>query len=308
MNNDTIDRFNPQAKLASQENFLKFLKGEKVYPINIEISLSHTCNAHCSWCFYTNTHVAKKEGMMDKDILFQLVQDLSELGIKAISWTGGGEPTLHPDFSEVVDLTDSLGIKQGLFTNALLKAEYDPAKFEWIRISNTDKDWNIKNIEYLRSKAKVLGLAYNYSGNDKEVKDALEIGNDIKVDYVQVRQALNLRGYVTERKPPEINDPLLFITKYKFDNSSNPHGYSKCYGFNFVPFVWYNGNVDVCGYMNKHGKPYTLGNLKEKRVKQIFDESPRHVPVVGTCQVCCKNHEINKLINNAMELKDKEFV
>lgn len=308
MNEDAIDRFNPQAKLAAQENFVKFLKGEKVYPVNIEISLSHTCDAVCSWCFYAGTHVKKSAGMMEKDILIKLVKDLAELKVKAISWTGGGEPTLHPDFPELVDLAYSLGIKQGLFTNALLKAKYDPTKFEWIRVSNTNRAWNLKNIEYLRKHTKILGMAYNYAGNDDEVKESLKVGNEAKVDYVQVRQALNLRGLVTERVPPPIDDPLLFVTKYKFDNSSNPHGYSKCYGFNFVPFVWYNGNVDVCGYMNKHGAPYTLGNLNEKGIKQIFDEAPRHVPVVGTCQVCCKNHEINKLINNAIELKDPEFV
>lgn len=305
---DTIDRFNPQAKLASNENFTKFLKGDKVYPVNVEISPSHTCQAQCDWCFYAGTHVKKSVGMMDKSILITLIKDLKELGLKALSWTGGGEPTLHPDLPELIELAHSLGIKQGMFTNALSKIEYNPSLFEWIRVSNTDKPWPIKNLEYLRKHTKILGMAYNYTGNDEEVKGALEIGKRSGVDYVQVRQALNLRGLVTDREPPEIDDPLLFITKYKFDDSSNPHGYSKCYGFNFVPFIWYNGNVDVCGYMRNEGKPYTLGNLKEKKIKQILDEAPRFVPVKETCQVCCKNHLINKLVNNSLNLKDKDFV
>lgn len=308
MNEDAIDRFNPQAKLASQENFVKFLKGEKVYPINIEISPSHTCQCTCSWCFYAGTHVKKSEGMMDKNILIQLIKDLKELGLQALSWTGGGEPGLYPHLPEMIELVHSLGIKQGMFTNAHYKINFNPSLFEWIRVSNTNLKWPLKNLKYLRNNVKTLGMAYNYAGNDEEVKEALKIGNEVKVDYVQVRQALNLRGLVTDREPPKIDDPLLFVTKYKFDDSPNPHGYSKCYGFNFVPFVWNNGNVDVCGYMGKHGKPYTLGNLHEKRFKQIFDESPMHVPVVGVCQTCCKNHMINKLVNDAIELKDKEFI
>jgi organic radical activating enzyme len=303
-----FDRFNPQLKLASNENFSKFLRGEKVYPINIEISPSHTCNAKCPWCFYAGTHIKKNIGMMDTKILIQLINDLAKLGLKSFTWTGGGEPTLHPDFSKLSKLVHSHGIKQGLFTNALLKPTYDPLLFEWIRVSNTERDWPEANIKWLRDKTKVLGMAYNYAGNDEEVYESLRIGKEIKVDYVQIRQALNLRGLVTERQPPNIKDPILFITKYKFDDSSNPHGYTKCYGFNFVPFVWYNGNVDVCGYMNKCGAPYTLGNLNFKSIKEIMDEAPRHVPVVGTCQVCCKNHLINKLVNEALELKDGEFV
>jgi len=303
-----LDRFNPQLKLASDERFSQFLRGEKVYPINIEVSPSHTCNAKCPWCFYAGTHVKKNIGMMNTDILVKMINDLAQLGLKALTWTGGGEPTLHPHFPDLVRLVADHNIKQGLFTNALLKPAYDPLHFEWIRVSNTDREWPVENIKWLRPRTKVLGMAYNYAGNDEEVHESLRIGKEAKVDYVQVRQALNLRGLVTDRPPPEINDPILFITKYKFDDSANPHGYTKCYGFNFVPFVWYNGNVDVCGYMNKCGAPYTLGNINFKPIKQILDEAPRHVPVVGTCQVCCKNHLINKAINEALELKDKEFV
>jgi MoaA/NifB/PqqE/SkfB family radical SAM enzyme len=303
-----LDRFNPQLKLASDERFSKFLRGEKVYPINIEVSPSHTCNAKCPWCFYAGTHVKKNIGMMDTAVLTKFLNDAANLGVNAITWTGGGEPTLHPDFAAMSELVHALGMKQGLFTNALLKPTYNPSLFEWIRVSNTERAWPTENIQWLRSKTRVLGMAYNYAGNDEEVHTSLRVGKEAKVDYVQIRQALNLRGLVTTRQPPAIQDPLLFITYYKFDDSPNPHGYKQCYGFNFVPFVWYNGNVDVCGYMNKCGSPYTLGNLHHKSFKEIMDEAPRSVPVVGACQVCCKNHLINKTINEALELKDKEFV
>lgn len=303
-----LNRFNPQLKLASDENFSKFIREQKIYPINIEISPSHTCNASCPWCFYAGTHVKKNIGMMDTDLWRTLIKDLSQLKVKAITYTGGGEPTLHPDFPEMVQLGYELGLKQGLFTNALLTPKYDPFLFEWIRVSNTDKEWPVKNLKYLRNKTSVLGMAYNYAGNDDEVKESLKIGKEVKADYVQIRQALNLRGLVTNRLPPDLKDPLMFVTYYKFDDSANPHGYTKCYGYHFVPFVWYNGNVDVCGYMDKCGIPYTLGNLHEKPLKQILDESPHSVPVTENCQVCCKNNEINKMINSALNLEDKEFV
>lgn len=307
-NDKAIDRFNPQAKLAAQESFIKFLKGEKVYPINIEISPSHTCTATCPWCFYAGTHVKKSAGMMDKDILMKLIKDLRLLGLKGLSVTGGGDPSLYPHLSEAIELAYSLNIKLGMFTNALTRIDYNPSRFEWIRVSNTDHPWPIKNLEYLRKNTKVLGLAYNYAGNDDEIVEALKIGKQIGVDYVQVRQALNLRGLVTDREPPKIDDPLLFVTKYKFDDSSNPHGYSKCYGYNFTPFVWNDGDVSVCGYMKKEGYPYVLGNLHKNSIKEILDAAPIHVPVKETCQVCCKLNESNKLINNALNLKDPDFV
>lgn len=285
------------------------MSGQKVYPINIEVCPTHVCQAKCSWCFYAGTHLKMgPDSIMDTEIAFQLMDDMAALGVKAITWSGGGEPTLHPEFPAFVAHAASLGLKQGLFTNSLAPPRYDPSFLEWVRVSNTDRDWNVTAMSQVRAKAKVMGMAVNYMGDDAGVHRALEVADQVGVDYVQVRQALNLRGYATERVPPEIEHPKLIITKYKFEDSSRPHGYKNCYGFNFVPFIWHDGDVDVCGYHRKKGSPYTLGNLKDNRLFEIMDRAPRAVPVCATCQICCKNHEVNKLVNAALEVQDAHFV
>jgi MoaA/NifB/PqqE/SkfB family radical SAM enzyme len=248
------------------------------------------------------------ESILDREIALTLIKDMADLSVQAVTWTGGGEPTLHPDFPQLCATAHEAGLEQGLFTNALAPPKYDPSLFKWIRVSNTDKAWNLKNLSALRTRAKVLGMAVNYTGDHEVVHEALRVGKEIGVDYVQVRQALSLHGFVTSRPPPVIDDPLLFVTSYKFEDSANKHGYSKCYGFNFVPFIWHNGDVDVCGYHPKKGGPYTLGNLKQTRLAAILAAAPRHVPVIESCQVCCKNHEINKLVNKALDVTDINFV
>jgi MoaA/NifB/PqqE/SkfB family radical SAM enzyme len=343
-----MTRFNPRVKLATQSRFAAFIEGAKVYPINVEVSPVHVCQAKCPWCFYAGTHEKLgPESMLERRMALALIQEMAALGVKAVTWTGGGEPTLHPDFEEFVLWANRQGLKQGLFTNGRSRPRYDTTKLEWIRVSNTERDWNVEVLKEIRSGAKVMGLAVNYVGGeeieqevtegtegeegivdsgelvargwvvkrpegrapgDEEVFRALEVGEIVGVDYVQVRQALNLRGYVTERRPPAIEHPLLFVTDYKFDDSANPHGYSECYGFNFVPFIWHDGDVDVCGYHRKKGWPYTLGNLGRASLKEIMDGAPRSVPVCGTCQVCCKNHEANKLVNEGLAVQDGEFV
>jgi MoaA/NifB/PqqE/SkfB family radical SAM enzyme len=255
------------------------------------------------------------ESIMGSNMAWDLLQSFKRTGGRAVSWTGGGEPTLWPHFTEITRYTNLLGLKQAVFTNGLGIPKYDPSLFEWIRVSNTDKPWNITVLDKLREKAKVLGLAVNYVGDDTAVERAEHVGKLVGVDYVQIRQALNLRGHVTHRQPPQPNWEKTFITSYKFEDSANPHGYSNCYGFNFVPFVWHNGDVDVCAYhRNKEkpwskGKPYTLGNLLlDGGYEKIMAEAARSVPVCDSCQVCCKNHEINKEINAGLQVQNVEFV
>jgi MoaA/NifB/PqqE/SkfB family radical SAM enzyme len=296
-------------KLALHPEFSAFVEGERVYPINVEFSPTHVCQAACPWCFYAGTHEKMApDSIADFDMAINLIHELRQINVKALTWTGGGEPTLHPRFPQLVEEANRCGLCQGMFTNALSLPKYEPSLFKWIRVSNTDHPWNEKALALIRDRVGVMGLAVNYVGDDKAIQDALVVGHRIHADYVQVRQALNLRGLVTERPPPRIDDPLLMVTLYKFADSPNPHGYSKCYGFHFVPFVWHDGDVDVCGYLRKRGMGYTLGNLKQKRLKVILDEAPRHVPVCSNCQVCCKNHEINKLVNAALAIQNLEFV
>lgn len=302
-------RFNPQVKLATHRQFHEFVAGKKVFPINYEVCPTHVCQAKCSWCFYAGTHLKMgPESIMDLAVANQLIDDIAVLKAKALTWSGGGEPTLHPDFPALVERARDVGLKQGLFTNGLSMPKYRPEVLEWIRVSNTDRDWNVNVLKAIRQKAKVLGMAINYIGDDAGVHHALEVADEVGVDYVQVRQALSLRGYMTDRKPPEIDHPKLLITRYKFEDASRPHGYSECFGFNFVPFIWHDGDVDVCGYHRNKGEPYTLGNLHNMRLVQIMASAPRSVPVCESCQVCCKNHEANKLVNTALSLQDAAFV
>lgn len=237
-----------------------------------------------------------------------MLADFKDCGGKAVSWTGGGEPTLHPRFPLFVQSAAINGLKQGMFTNALSKPHYNPESFEWIRVSNTDKPWPVTHMKEIRQRAKTLGMALNYTGDDSEVYKAIAVAHEVEVDYLQVRPALNLRGLMTDRKPPQIDDPILFVTNYKFEDCNNAHGYEKCYGHNFMPFVWHDGSVDACAYHRSRGAPYTLGNLHQKRWREIFVSAPAHVPVISECQVCCRNHETNKAVNQALQLENREFV
>jgi MoaA/NifB/PqqE/SkfB family radical SAM enzyme len=292
-------------KLCLHENLPSFLNGNKVYPINIEISLVGFCNAKCDWCFYkdnTDTEI------LDHIVLVEFLIKCKEKGVKAISWTGGGEPSLHPQFNDIVRFASGLGFSQGMFTNALGEINYDPSKFDWIRVSKTDRPFNENNLKKLKESCKSVGLNINYiQGDDKTLINALCIAEKLDLDYVQCRPALNLNGDVTTCEVPNIKHSKLLLTDYKFDDAKKFRDYNKCYGYHFVPFLWHNGDYSVCAY-HKNDPYFTLGNIYKNSLDEIINNMSNFKATIKSCQICCKNHEINKLVNNLKDIEDINFV
>lgn len=303
------ERFDPQAKLALHPQFASYMRGEKVYPIGIEISPSGVCQASCDFCFYANTGElgAHRKVFLGKERVLRLFEECYSIGVKAITWTGGGEPSLHPNIAWFVYQAYKNDLKQGMFTNALAMPAYDAAQLSWIRVTMTDKPYKVDCIKPLRA-AKTLGFAFNYAGPQDipYLEDTLALAEVVRADYVQVRPALAFHGQTVDIEPPPLTHPLLFVTGYKFEEAKKKHGYATCEGYHFVPFLWEDGNLDVCGYMRKH-EGYTLGNVYKDSLKDILDRAPASVPVHPQCQVCCKNHEINKAVHHARSLQDANF-
>jgi MoaA/NifB/PqqE/SkfB family radical SAM enzyme len=233
---------------------------------------------------------------------------MHQLGVKSISWTGGGDPSLHPDICELVAYAYQ-DFRQGMFTNALAMPQYNPVLMSWIRVTMTDKPYREDVLLKLRG-ARTLGFAFNYSGphDDDYLRETLDVAERVRANYVQVRPALKFHGETVDIKPPEMVHPLLVITDYKFREARLPHGthYQRCEAYHFSPMIWEDGNVDVCAYMRKH-EGYTLGNINTESLKTILDRAPQTVPVHDKCQVCCRLHEMNKAITHARELEDVTF-
>jgi len=304
--------FVPDLKLFLHEQFNNFLNKSKRTLINLEISPCGVCNANCSFCFYGKNK--DKEFLQVEDLLNLLRRAKDGYGLKAITWTGGGEPTLHTGFDTMIQqVYFNLGIKQGLFTNALDLPTYDASVFEWIRISKTDRDWNQDAIRLICAGAEKVGLCINFVGDEDldSIAQAISITErHDAIKYVQVRPALGTNGEesgvkITEKLSEYAKEPKVFITDYKFEKANNKdRGYDKCYGYHFVPFLWHNGDFGCCGYQRE----IVFGNIYKDSMDDIMNNMPDFVNVRTDCQLCCKNSEINESINKIVEIEDKDFV
>ena len=294
-------KYTPAIKLTLHDKYRQFIKKEPSdnYLLNIELSPSGKCKAGCKWCFYRNNLT---NDLLDETVLDKTLTDLEEMGAVAITWSGGGEPTAHPSLPKMIEQHPKLS--HGFFTNALYPIKVNAECVKWVRITWTP-NLQKENIEQF-SDIKNLGMVINYSGDDEMVYKVLALAENTNIKYIDVRPALGIKGNTVDIKPPSINHPLLRCQEYKFSNANEKHQYKKCYGHNFVPFISETGNVYVCNYMLTD--EYKLGSIYESSIKDIMKRAPRTFPVASNCQVCCKNHEINTLLNLADNLNDINFV
>ncbi|MDR1612420.1 MAG: radical SAM protein [Planctomycetota bacterium] len=121
-------------------------------PEHIRLYPTNRCNAACSFC-------AIRKWTRGEEIptpeLMELVRHFHRLGTRAITVSGGGEPTLHPGFDALLDLAGELDIQLGLITNGLLWSDAPkklPAngRLVWARMSVVDSESGNYDVGRLR--------------------------------------------------------------------------------------------------------------------------------------------------------------
>lgn len=96
--------------------------GKHLAPIHVQIVPTNRCNQSCAGCAYrlegyTSNKTFKVRDEIPWPRLETLIQDCESMGVKAIEITGGGEPTVYPQFLEMCRTILDADISLGLVTN-----------------------------------------------------------------------------------------------------------------------------------------------------------------------------------------------
>jgi MoaA/NifB/PqqE/SkfB family radical SAM enzyme len=97
--------------------------GGDVFPVTVELDLIDACNHNCWWC----VDPSHSGHALERGFVSILLDELRDLSVEGIVYKGGGEPTLHPSFAEVLAETRNKGFEVGVVTNgSQLTACYAP--------------------------------------------------------------------------------------------------------------------------------------------------------------------------------------
>jgi len=113
-------------------------------PLHVRIKPTNACNHNCWYCAYRAESLQLGQDMnlqdsIPREKMLELVDDLAEMGVRAVTFSGGGDPFCYPHLLEAVERLTEKKIRFAALTNGSCLAGPLAVAFAnhatWLRIS-----------------------------------------------------------------------------------------------------------------------------------------------------------------------------
>jgi len=301
-------------KAAHYPDRIKKLKdNELIVPTFVQIDLTNVCNLNCEFCFYRQTWNEKMKlgdwdinAMIPTELMMRTLEELHNLGVEGLEWTGGGSVECHPDWKKIVQYAKDLGFKQGIVTNGTLlddEALELLKDFEWVRFSvdasniNTwmkIKDvknpelynkmvYNLEKLIVIKAESNIVGVSMII--NDTNYKEIVEIANwtktigadNVRFSLAHVPNAKEMfdsiwadcENLMSKAKELQDDNFMVFAFKNRINELRGNYGPQQCPYQEFVAVITPTGIYPCCFFKNR--TEYNFGKItKETTFKDIW--------------------------------------
>lgn len=257
------------------------------YPKHLEIETTNLCNLACPFC--PHPKMERKKGLMDWQTLYSILDQSRGKGVKTCYMHMIGEPLIHPQIIDMIDVVSGEGIWTSISTNAmLLDADMqkniihskldevtlaldslNPETYSKLRVKG-DFEQVFKNInEFLQRRfdvgfgPKVELQVIVMKENVHEIPKYKELFNPIielinqNVTDPRRKSWLRIKGFSTfaNQVPdmsPEPTEPLRFRCKKLWESIA----------------IHWNGDISLC-CRDAHAVQ-VIGNVKKDRIHNIW--------------------------------------
>lgn len=291
----------------------RWLKGENIYPIEIEISPSGACNHRCVFCAVD--YIGYQPCFLKKEVIMRDILQMSQKGLKSVVCSGEGEPLLNQDMPDIAKEIKACGVDVAMSTNGVLftseKAQYCLDAFSWIRFSVASMDEKsydaiqrgkkgdlervktnlveavrIKKEKRLKTTLGVQCLLLDENRN--YISDMAKQLREIGVDYLTIKpysQHLHSENTLRidynamlelerEVEQYETTDFKIYFRSNAMKKLHHKKCYQNCYGLPFMTHIDARGNVWPC-IAHIGNERYSYGNINENTFEKIWEGKKR---------------------------------
>lgn len=330
----------PRKIFHHMDRVVELARTSDTRPVHMTIGLTNYCNHKCPWCYINWNQAGKQSARSGTEDaprpainadwrIVEAVRQAKDLGLKAVTIVGDGEPTLHPRFLDMLGALASLKIDIGIFTNlstkkqAVLEAlleqcffvrcSIDAARPEIHRRSHGADDFeriiqNLRRLVALRGEGRhpVIGIQYVVNQhNAHDLSHAAEFYRDLGVDYLTIKPA-----YKNGLNPAHISNDLTsdvalsLLAEAKKAQTDRYRVYAKTSQFKEV--LGYETNdgryykkclaTPLSPYLDEDGSVEMCGNLKGRGFKlgNVFEQSFKEIWESHHRSACVKKIDLHK--------------
>lgn len=295
------------------ETVARWLKGENIYPIEIEISPSGACNHRCVFCAVD--YIGYQPVFLDKETILRDIKYMSDRGLKSVICSGEGEPLLNKDMPDIAKGIKSCGVDVAMSTNGVLftKEKLDEClgAFSWVRysVASMEQD-SYDKIQRGRAgdleKVKENLSAAVRCKMDKKLKTTLGVQclllpdnvaqlpymaktlKEIGIDYLTIKpysQHLHSKNRFEidyeemldlekQLKQFATEDFAVYFRASAMKKIHREKCYRQCYGLPFMTHIDAEGNVWPC-VAHIGSEDLCYGNINEQPFGQIWEGTRR---------------------------------
>lgn len=294
-------------------------KGIMPSPRMAIVNLTYTCNQKCYYCFWKdwNNKETKTEPV---ERIPELLYQLKEVGIQAIEFCGGGEPTCCKDFTNIVYKAEELGFKIGMLTNGVklcgdiavavlktmtyVRVSLDTVNSEiYKQVRGTDECQTvIENIKNLISLKKELNsdtqisikIGISKEIGEREINEVFYYFDGWDIYNIQVKNLWNEKGTHYRRDINRVelmriegghNIPVVKKVTYPKYMSE------QCWITPVQLQADVYGDIYLCCYTMYRKNGHKIGNIYETPLKELWG-SKQHRDVIANIKISeCLCHD-----------------
>lgn len=295
-------------------------------PLTADIFLTNYCNNRCPYCAYARYEGRREKGAYMCFVDFQrYAERLLELGVKGFILTGGGEPTINPDFDRITAWLEERGVSYGINTNFNVLKKIKPKCLKVSFDAWSDESYKAKRGVAKYEQARKNIIAYREwqraEGFDTslgiqclvqtmdDIDKFYEANKDLDVDYIVFRPVESKQGsYYEDRSEGEFIMRLLELAAQDERININYKWFKldahveRCYANANQIALTQTGDVIYCCH-----KPYdVVGHILDP---DIMQKKQQHKTDMTMCDVPCRLTGANLFMHKVLAgCKDSEFV
>lgn len=314
-------------KIASLPRDVK----EILAPLHIRIKPTNACNHSCSYCAYRCENLQLGQDMkvadaIPREKMMEILDDIIDMGVKAVTFSGGGEPFCYPHLLESAQKLAASPVKFASLTNGARVtgelAEIFASHATWLRVSMDgwdDRSYtsyrgcadgeftkiikNLKDFKRLSGKC-YLGVSLIVDQRNAEhIYDFTSHMKDIGVDSVKISPCVvsnsgaeNNRYHhpIFDQVKKQSRRAVAELADEGFEIFDSYHAlddkfakeYSWCPYLQILPIIGADMNIYSC-----QDKAYNLaeglvGSIRENRFKDLWYSDKNRFFNIDPSKVC----------------------